>query len=60
MRLPRPAHGSSTDWGPRARAVRAMDDHSAAATVRSVQEAVVGASNEPLSDDAATVVLAVR
>jgi serine phosphatase RsbU (regulator of sigma subunit) len=42
------------------RAVRAMGDRSAAATVRSIQEAVTRASSQPLEDDAAVVVLAVH
>lgn len=41
-------------------AVRAMGDRSAAATVRSIQEAVTTASTQPLEDDAAVVVLSVH
>ena len=40
-------------------AVASKGDRTAAATVRSIQDAVVRASSEPLEDDAAVVVLAV-
>ena len=43
-----------------ARAVERAGDRSAAATVRYIQEAVTSASNEPLDDDAAALVLTVR
>jgi hypothetical protein len=37
-----------------------MGDRSAAATARAIQEAVATASDDPLEEDAAVVVLAVR
>jgi hypothetical protein len=43
-----------------AKAIRAADWHSATATARAIQEAVVSASQDPLPDDAAVVVLAVN
>jgi serine phosphatase RsbU (regulator of sigma subunit) len=42
------------------RAVRGTAKRSAAATARAIQEAVVSASEDPLPDDAAAVVLAMR
>jgi AcrR family transcriptional regulator len=42
------------------KAVRGTAKRSAAATVRAIQEAVVSASEDPLPDDAAVVVLAAR
>ena len=42
-----------------AQAVASQGDRTAAATVRSIQDAVMRASREPLEDDAAVVVLAV-
>ena len=41
------------------RAARGAPAHSAAATARAIQEAVVAAMEDPLQDDAAVVVLAV-
>ena len=43
-----------------ARAVKGMEDRSAAATTRAIQEAVTSASTEPMGEDAAVVVLAVH
>jgi stage II sporulation SpoE-like protein len=40
------------------KAAKAADVHSATATARAIQEAVVGASEEPLPDGAAVIVLA--
>lgn len=42
-----------------AAAVRGVEDRSAAATVRGIQEGVANAAREPLEDDAPVVVLAV-
>jgi serine phosphatase RsbU (regulator of sigma subunit) len=39
-------------------AAKRADDHSAAATARTIQEAVVSASEDPLPDDAAVIVFA--
>jgi serine phosphatase RsbU (regulator of sigma subunit)/AcrR family transcriptional regulator len=41
-----------------AKAAKAADGHSATATARAIQEAVVSASEDPLPDDAAVIVLA--
>jgi AcrR family transcriptional regulator len=41
-----------------AEAAKAADGHSATATARAIQEAVVSASEDPLPDDAAVIVLA--